>query len=197
MASSAQICNLALSHIELTETSIANLTTDTGAVATQCRIHYDVAREFVLADHDWGFAEAEVILADVGAPSKLWAYRYDYPSTCKKIREIQRLSPEDRPVPFKIQLIADGSKKSILTDMPQAVGIYTSDVTNTTLFSPGFTTALSWYLAAELVPALGGGTSLREQTLRVYQGMIAAAQAQDAQEQRPREEIDASWIAGR
>lgn len=195
MASKAQICNLALSHLGQTETTIANLTTDTGNTAAQCRVHYDVAREFVLADHDWNFAEKSVTLAETGTPSALWAYRYDYPSDCLKFRRIERASKLEKPVPFRVTQGTSG--KVIETNIYQAVGVYTMDVTNTSMFTPGFVEALGWYLASALAPALTGDLKKQEMALKVYQATIGAAQTQDAQEQQPDDELDAPWISGR
>ena len=195
MASKAQICNLALSHLGQTETTIANLTTDTGNTATQCRVHYDIAREFVLADHDWNFAEKSVTLAETGTPSALWTYRYDYPSDCLKFRRIERASKLEKPVPFRVTQGTSG--KVIETNIYQAVGVYTMDVTNTSMFTPGFVEALGWYLASALAPALTGDLKKQEMALKVYQATIGAAQTQDAQEQQPDDELDAPWISGR
>jgi hypothetical protein len=195
MASKAQICNLALAHLGHTETTIANLTTDTGNTATQCRIHYDVARKFVLADHDWNFAEREVTLAETGTPSNLWAYRYAYPSDCLKFRRVGRVSKTEKPIPFRTTLGVSG--KVIDTNLYQAKGFYTADITNTSLFSPGFVEAFGWYLASALAPALTGDLKKQEMALNVYQAMISAAQTQDAQEQQPEDELDAPWISGR
>ena len=68
--SKAQICNLGLAHLNQTGTQISNLDTDTGTTAIQCRIHYDIARRFVLADHNWNFATKRLALTDIGSPAQ-------------------------------------------------------------------------------------------------------------------------------
>ena len=153
--SKAQICNLALAHINQTQTTVSNLDTDSGATASQCRIHYDVARRFVLSDFTWSFATKRVALADIGSPPPEWLYRYDYPSDCLKFMDIQRLTRTDLPVEFSVEAESDGSGLSILTDTDDATGIYIFDVQNTSLFSPSFVT-LGWHLASELAPSLSG-----------------------------------------
>ena len=195
--SKAAICNMALAHIKQTKTTIANLDTDTGNPADQCRIHYDVARRFALADHNWNFATKRVTLADVGSPPATYTYRYDYPSDCLKVQEIQRLTKADVPVPYLIEAVEDGSKLSILTDMATAIGVYTWDVENVALFSPSFVTALSWLLASDLAPALSGSEKVQESSLTVYRNYIAAAQAADSSEGKADDELTASWERAR
>ena len=195
--SKAQICNMALAHIKQTKTTIANLDTDTGNTADQCRIHYDVARRFALADHNWNFATKRVTLADVGSPPATYTYRYDYPSDCLKVQEIQRLTKADVPVPYLIEAVEDGSKLSILTDMATAIGVYTWNVENVALFSPSFVTALSWLLASDLAPALSGSENVQESSLTVYRNYIAAAQAADSSEGKADDELTASWERAR
>jgi len=196
--SKAQICNLALAHIKQTQTTISNLETDTGNTAAVLRVHYDVARRFVLADHAWNFATKRVTLADIGSPpSGIWTYRYDYPSGCLQLREIQAATRTANPVAFAVEAEDDGSGLSILTDMATAVAIYTNDVENPSLFPPGFVTALGWYLASEIAPALSGSETIQEACLTVYRNHLAAAQAQDAQEGQADDEAASPWEQAR
>jgi len=193
----AEICNMALAHINQTNTTISNIDTDTGNTAVQCRIHYDNARRFVLADHDWNFAGKRVTLADIGSPSALWLYRYDYPSDCIRIREIQRLAKTDVEVPFEVTSLGDGSKLVIETDMPQAVCLYSWDVVVPSLFSPGFVTALSWFLASELAPALTGDRDVQQAALTVYNNYKKSAKAIDSSEGTPDVELVSPWEQAR
>lgn len=195
--SKAQICNLALAHINQTQTTISNLDTDSGTTASQCRIHYDVARRFVLSDFTWSFATKRVALADIGSPPPEWLYRYDYPSDCLKFMDIQRLTRTDLPIEFSVEAEADGSGLSILTDTDDATGIYIFDVENTSLFSPSFVTALSWYLASELAPSLSGDIDLQQAALTVYRQTLMAAQAIDSRQSGRGVELDAPWERGR
>lgn len=178
-ASKAQICNLALSHIKQTRTLIANLETDTGTVANTLRTHYDVCREFVQSDHSWSFCTIRRTLADIGSPPSTWSYRYGYPSDCLHFWGIQNVTDDPNPLPFKVELTDDGSQNSILSNEYQAVGIFTKSVTNTSLFTPGFVSALSWYLASEIAPALSESDRIQEATLTVYNRMLGAAQRAD------------------
>tara|TARA_R110000851_G_scaffold5398_1_gene22365 strand:- start:8630 stop:9250 length:621 start_codon:yes stop_codon:yes gene_type:complete len=195
--SKALICNLALAHINQTETQISKLDTDTGTIAIQCRIHYDVAREFVLADHHWNFATKRVLLADIGTPPNSWAYRYDYPSDCLKMREIERATRQDLPIPYAVE--DDGSETGlcIITDRDEATGVYTYNVKNVSLFSASFVAAFGWYLASELAPALTGDMKKQESTLTVYRNYMKAAQSTDSDEGSSDVELDSPWERAR
>ena len=195
--SKALICNLALAHINQTETQISNLDTDAGTIAIQCRIHYDVAREFVLADHHWNFAKKRVILTDIGTPPTNWSHRYDYPSDCLKMREIERITRSGLPTPFRVEDDGSESGLCIVTDQDTATGIYTYNVKNVSLFSASFVVAFGWYLASELAPALTGDFKKQESTLTVYGRMIAAAQATDSDEGTMDPELDSPWEQAR
>ncbi len=197
MASKAQICNLALAHINQTETQISNLDTDTGTIAIQCRIHYDIAREFVLANHHWNFAGKRVDLADIGSPPTSWAYRYDYPSDCLKVREIERLTRNDLPIPFEIEDDGTESGLCIITDQDEATCVYTYDVKNTALFSPSFVAAFGWYLASELAPALTGDLKKQESVLTIYRNYMNSAQSTDSDEGSSDPELDSPWERAR
>jgi len=195
--SKALICNLALAHISQTETQISNLDDDTGTTAIQCRIHYDVAREFVLADHHWNFAKKRVVLADIGSPPTNWAYRYDYPSDCLKMREIERITRKGLPIPFRIEDDGSDAGLCIVTDRDEATGIYTYNVKNVSLFSASFVAAFGWYLASELAPALTGDMKKQEAILQVYRNYMRAAQATDSDEGSMDPELDSPWERAR
>ncbi len=196
MSSDVQICNLALMHIKQSRTLISNLVTDTGKTADVCREHYDVCRRFVQADHNWNFCTQRVALTDIGSPPATWSFRYDYPSSCLKFRSIQA---DDRTtqIPYVVELKPDGSGMSILTDRSQAVGVFTQNVTNAALFSPGFVTALSWYLASEIAPALSEDNSMQEAALTVYRNMLITAEQSDSNEEEADAEPASAWDRAR
>ena len=196
--SKAQIVNLALAHINQTQTSITNLDTDTGLTAVQARIHYDVCRRFVLADHNWNFAKKRVTLAVSGqtAPTN-WIYKYDYPSDCLYFRNIERDTRTELPLPFDIEDDGTDSGLSIVTDKYQAVGVYTRDVENTALFTPGFVTSMGWYLGSELAPSLTGNLKIQEACLTVYGRALNAAESRNSNEVTSDAEFDSPWERAR
>lgn len=195
--SKAKICNLALAHAGITETTIANLDTDTGTPADNCRIHYDVCRQFVLSNHIWNFATKRKVLADIGSPPTGWLYRYNYPSDCLRFREIGRQTRQEKPIPFQIEDDGTDEGLSIICDTYQAVGVYTRDVTNVGLFSTGFVAMFAWYLGSELAVSMSGDFKRQEACLKVYRSMYAAAIAQDSNEQQPDDELESPWEQAR
>tara|TARA_R110002110_G_scaffold43923_6_gene135929 strand:- start:4228 stop:4638 length:411 start_codon:yes stop_codon:yes gene_type:complete len=126
-----------------------------------------------------------------------WGYRYDYPSDCLKIRNIEPLLKTNDPIPFVVEQEDDGSGLSILTDLEDARCIYTTDVTNTNLFSPGFVKSIAWYLASELAPALSGSERIQEAAITVYRNTISAAQAIDSGEGQADPEVNSPWERAR
>jgi len=193
----AQICNLALAHIRQTKTTIANLDADEGSTAVLCRIHYDICRLFVLADHNWTFATKRKALVDVGSPPATWAYRYDWPTDCVQFQGVQGQTREDNAIPFKIEMAPTGDKNSILTDEPLAVGLYTYDNENTSGFPASFVSALSWYLASELAPSLSGDRNLQRDCLEVYGRTKRAAQSIDNRQEQFDPEPLSPWDQAR
>lgn len=193
----ALICNLALSHINQTQSSIANLDTDSGNTAVQCRIHFEVSRRFVLAYHNWGFAKKRITLSDLGSPPGTWLYRYDYPSDCLRFREIERFTRNIPPVPFEVESDTNGTGLCVLTDQEEAVGIYTRDVTNVSLFPPAFVTAFSWHLASELAMAIPGDMELQKTCFNIYRAYLMSAEATDSEEGTQDPEIDSPWQRAR
>lgn len=195
--SKAQICNIALAHNNQTDTQISNLDTDIGTIAIQCRIHYDIARQFVLANHNWNFATKRVVLTDIGTPPTNWLHRYDYPSDCLKMREIERSTRQELPIPFNVE--DDGSEAGlcVVTDRDEATGVYTYNVTNVSLFSPSFISAFGWYLASELAPALTADMKKQESALSIYNKYITSAQSTDSDEGHSDAELDSPWERAR
>lgn len=195
--SKPQICNMALSYAGWTETTIGNLDTDTGKAANQCRIHYDQARRFVLADHYWNFATKRQALAEINDAPSDWLYRYDYPDDCLLMQSIQRPNRNTTPIKYKIEQDTSGSGASVLSDEPNAIGIYTRDVEDTRLFSPMFVTSFAYYLASQLSIPMSGDQRLHEANLTIYRNYMASAQATDSNEGEADNELQSPWERAR
>lgn len=154
MASVVQICNMALTRIGQNQLILS--IDEQSQAAELCSLHYEDARDAVLRDFDWPFAEARVYLADIGSPPMNWCYRYRYPTNCIKARRIAIPGNEnpraDERTPFKI-IHADGGR-AIVTNQSQAELVYTVKVEDTTYFDPLFVSALAWRLAAEIAMGL-------------------------------------------
>ena len=196
--SSVLIGNMALSHIGANST-IESLT-ESSAAAKQVNRWYDFCRRQSLASFDWNFARKRQLLAEHSedAPSGDWNYRYVFPADCLVAREIVPPSGwQDDAIPFKIETESTGTAKTILTDQGTATLAYTFDLKDTTLFSDFFVELLSYNLASKIAFAMTAKVNLKQLMVQMYQNMLAAAPAQNANEGVQRGPRDAEWVRGR
>jgi hypothetical protein len=197
MASIVQICNVALSRIGQSQRINA---LDEGSLASElCDLHYPLCVQQVLADGDWPFAEARVVLADIGTPPTNWEYRYAYPSDCLKARRIavpgMEIVPLKQRIPFKVINAVTG--KAIVANWPEAELVYTADVTDTSLFPALFVSALAWRLAAELAIGLQARAENFSAAMGNYEREISKAQAVAYEEGEEGEMPDSEFIRAR
>jgi hypothetical protein len=160
------ICNLALSHVG-SASRIASIDENTEP-ARVCKIMYDPSREFVLQDHDWGFAERRELLAILNLTPTGFEYAYQYPTGCLQAREIYQSIDGDKPIDFMIMSQDSQASKMILTNEENAILIYTGDITNTTVFSPAFVMAFSYQLAANISVPITKKTTVKDKMLAYY-----------------------------
>lgn len=94
LSTETELCNLALSHFA--GKSIAAMD-ENSREAEACRTAFGTALAFVLSDFDWKFASTKkagvaIVLDQVPELATVdldgWAYLYEYPQDCAKIREI-------------------------------------------------------------------------------------------------------------
>ena len=185
MATKTSICNMALTHISA-KNQVSNITTDTSTEAKTCRVFYDDALKYVLADIDWGFATGRKTLAELSetAPDD-WDYVYTYPNNCLKAREIfdgNRRAGTVK-IPFEVGLNSDNTVKVIYTDQSQAQLRYTANISDPNLFPPGFVMALSRYLAYLIAMPLTKKQSVEDKAKQKYMETKKMAEVIDAHEE--------------
>jgi hypothetical protein len=195
MSSEVEICNMALSHLgadpisELVEASNE---------ARECNRVYEMARDFVLEAHPWGWAQKTVLLAELGTPPLGWIYRYGYPSDCLKAILIGLdLKETELPVPFEIRAGDDLNTKVIICDKYQATLQYTAKVTNTEMFSPMFAMALSYYIAFLICESITGSTQRAQSMYRGFLQTSSPSEASDSREAQKLEDRDGRHITAR
>jgi hypothetical protein len=138
---------------------------------------YAQTRDEVLRESDWGFAQRTVTLtllktAPTGGyvpptvwtssyPPLPWIYEYAYPADCIKIRALKNapiLIPNFDPRPKVFNIANDSSlspaAKVILTNVTDAIAVYTGRVTDPATWEPLFVEALVASLARRLAPSL-------------------------------------------
>ena len=139
---------------------------------------YSQLRDWMMRDGNWQFARRDVQLtllksAPAGGydpltpwsntyPPQPWSYEYSYPDKCLRIQAIKEqviFLPEFAPtaVPFSLYNDLSGVDpiKTIVCNVgPTAIAVIRQQVTNPTLWEPGFTETLCANLAKLLAPAL-------------------------------------------
>lgn len=153
-----------------------------GSEASQLALTlYGQTRDQMLRDNDWDFAMRNMALtllkfAPVGGyipginpwdpatnPPIPWFFSYGYPDDCIKVRSIKPTPifiPNFDPQINTFQIDNDNSytpaRRVILTDVENALMVYTGRVTDPATWAPDFAEALTNELGLRLAPALVG-----------------------------------------
>ncbi len=199
------ISNMALSHVGADP--IENFDADSKIEGKQCRLWYDYSRRMVLEAHDWNFARirltaalhANTISETSTAPlAGIWSYRYQYPGDCLIMRKVQNpQAPPSDSTPFDIELSLDGSQRTVVTNMEDAVFVYTFDQEAISTFSSIFVLSLSHLLAHHVAFSLARKNSIKKDHLLLYQNSLPAATAISANEAVGAPPREAEWVRGR
>lgn len=196
MANAVEICNLALSHVG-SDATVASISPPDGSVeAGRCARFYALARQVALTTAQWQFATKRAELAPVTNPSTMWAYAYSKPSNCLKPLRVLKAgaSTEDDGADFEME------EGLILTNEEAAVLKYTRDVTDTTVYTPEFVSALSWVLASYLAgPTIKGadGANASVKLLERAAAEIRRAASADANRSSQSHTFTPSGLAAR
>lgn len=200
MASSTEICNMALSHLAVAK-EIANIETEQSQEASACRRFYDIARDYTLRDFLWPFARRYQALGLVEEdPNTEWAFSYRYPSDCLKIHKIKGINRnETRQSKVSYQIAQDSIGLLIYTDAEDAEIVYTYKETDPQKYMPDFIMAFSFRLAAYIAPRLTAGDpfKLGDRAMQMYTIEISRAAANSVNEQQYDEEVQSELIRAR
>lgn len=205
MPSQVEIANMALDVIGARST-IASLNEGTPE-ANAINRQYPNALDSVLRAAHWNFARRQVpltLLQDGTNGGKVptpWLYEYAYPSDCLLMRRIMpsvQVTPvaggtgQPSPVaamapPVKFILSTDMDASGnpvqvILTNQPQAVGIYTFRNQNTQMFDPLFVQCLAHYLGARICIPLTGDKVMMKNAMEMAHQFSLDAQAKNGNE---------------
>ena len=219
MASVVDICNAALAHIGA-ESLVTSIDPPDGSTeAGYCKTFYPLARRSALEVYNWAFARVRVQLSEVENQSTVWQYAYAVPAKCLTARRILPLAyiqsiglqtwpmGFDSPI-FNWKVLDDlfnerGSSDFeiegdvLYTNEPDAWLLYTTDITDSSKFSPMFTTALAMLLAGYLAgPIIKGREAINIGTAWTEAGnnMLGKAIANDANASAERSEFVAEAI---
>ena len=195
MATEVSISNMALGHIK-SKSTIA-LMTEESTEAKKCNLFFAQARDETLEEFNWHFAKRSAVLAEIGEAPLGWVYQYAYPSDAVSIRKILTAYRDDDPIPFELAHSELNDSVVILTDREAATIEYTKRVTNPTLFSPLFVSALSFKLASYIAMPLSGKRELRDEANTLFDIAVTKARASSLNQGQQDEEPLPSWLTGR
>ncbi len=169
------VCNLALDRVRKPHIQSLEETTQEADV---CKGVYTVALEELLTMHDWAFASIVLTLTKHSEdPPSDWAFRYSYPGDCLRpigiVMDVDVRNHEVRP--FTVELIADGTSRSILSDTGAANLRYTKNITDLSLMTPIFKQTLVWKVAMEIAVPLTGNTQIFSATAQAFTRQYSAA----------------------
>lgn len=200
------LCNLALGSVGARST-ISNLQEGSDA-SLQCLLQYDMALEAVLQAAHWNFARAQISLALLKDGTKSppdsvpqpWQYEYAYPADCVQARYVMPLFNSPTPsvpgtaalpyfsgnaVPFLVSsdLDTNGARnKVILTNQANAVLVYTTRITDVSLFDGAFLVAFANFLGARVCIPLSGDKNMMKGAYALADSTCRAAQASNGNE---------------
>lgn len=154
---------------------------------------YEVARDTVLEDHDWSFANAyqKVSTAEKESLDPNLPFVFTYPSDCIAPRAI--IDPNDNKEKKVFQAIDSQGQKIILAEIDTGILRYTKRVDNESYFTAPFVTALSYYLAYMAAQAVVGSGNKKNTNLQDYQLAMRKAIVTDARKNIPNDQDDSIY----
>jgi hypothetical protein len=200
MADKTAICNMALSHLGVSD-EINNVDTERSAEAAACRRFFTQCVDEVMRDFNYPFATVYASLGLIESePNDDWDYSYQYPSDCSRLLKILsgvRNDSRQSRVPYSL---ANGDTgKIIYTDQVNAVAKYTKIITDVSIFPPDVVSTLSLLLSSYIAPRITSGDpfKLGERAFRLYMMRKATAEANAFNEQQDDEDVDSEFIRSR
>jgi hypothetical protein len=154
---------------------------------------YGQTRDELLDAHDWPFARRTRVLQLLKGPpppggygSTIWTpafpkpgwlYEYLYPADCL---EFQCVIPPPQPAVWRVDNDSafDPPEKVLLTNIKNALGVYTAQIVDISTWEPGYVSVLVKALKAKLSLALGGNLDLEKESVAET---AMATKASDAQ----------------
>ena len=219
----SQIYILALRNLGVSTGVVSPSSTDRNK--TILDTYYEIARDKVLGDHDWNFANKYRLLTPTINNEYLhpkYLYQFDYPNDCLAIREMyiytnRNISEEEisfynmrnsdieeesldslKTQEFEV-LIDDTGYRCICTNIEVPVIRYTQvyGSIEAKSFTPDFVMALSWYLAALSAPSITGARAKMSDCISMYRQMLREAMTTDANESHKNDDYECEWITAR
>lgn len=192
-----QIYNMALGYCGCRTVGSPN---EKAPEAIQCELFWDRARRSALRDFPWRFATKRVMLQPKALPEAYegdWTFCYALPDGVLRVKRLLPASGRTTGARAPYELEAGDEGQILLCNVPEARAVCIVDVENVALWDEAFVSAMARKLAALIaVPLLKNNPNKVQETARLYQEAISAAEGMDAAEERGRQEPD-SWLDAR
>jgi hypothetical protein len=200
MASSTEICNIALSHLNIGK-EIAALDTEQSQEASACRRFYEIALDLTLRDFAWPFSSKVDVLALIEEdPNDEWAYSYRYPSDCIKIKRVlSGVRNDTRQSRIEYKISRDDAGLILYCDIEDAEIEYSVREEDPEKYPSDFIMAFSYRIAAYIAPRLTKGDpyKLGDKALQMYFGELSQARANALNEEQVAQDPEAEIIRAR
>lgn len=191
--------------------------TENSIPAKTCNRFYELCRQEVLRAFPWGFAlKAEPLALVAGQEFPGWGYVYQYPNGCLNMRAVgdesglrlvrTRCLSNDPTFwslltqvrqPWQKALKDDGASQVLLTDVVDAWGFYTKDVTNIGAWDVDFGSVFAWRLAMEVGGPLQAARSFVDAAEQRYLTWFSAVSANAMNEQKDDKPAESNSITCR
>jgi hypothetical protein len=186
-ASIEDLCNQALLEIGST-VRIQDIYEGSKASIAALEV-YGQTRDEILDLHDWPFARRTAALALLKGPPPPggftpvtpwtttypkpgWLYEYTYPADCLDFGTVipqpgLMFDLDPKPAVWRVDNDAafNPPQRVILTNVPNALGVYTAQVIDPTTWEPGFVSVLVKALKTKLALVMGGNLDLERESL--------------------------------
>jgi hypothetical protein len=176
--STVEVVNSALQFIAA-QTKITSLS-DGSPAATAAQVVYQPVVQLLLRELDPDFARVTAALVSAGASTPIvpWAFEYTYPADCVRLRQVRPPSgtynindPQVVRANVAFDTTVGSGTKVILTNLANALAVYTSSTPTEAVWDSVFAEAVSRRLANPLAMALSGrpdfASEVLEQAARV------------------------------
>lgn len=191
MATDIDICNKALSLLGFPP--IVSLLDDNDASAVICNAAYALAKAELLEVREWTFAVVRAVLEPSTPPLFGYKNSFDVPENVSRVVEVSDNPDFRREVRGKFKWVKEAD--AILSDADVLYVRWLIVDIDENLFTPAFTNAFSYKLAAEIAMPLSEDMSKVETFSGIYELKIREASAQDGG-QGVQERISANKITG-
>lgn len=191
----AGICNLAL--LRAGQLQRITALSDNSDAAKACRTAWELNRDATLEAAAWPFAMKRALLnAITDGERGAWAYAYEEPNDCVAMRFLDQ-ADEDHPLGtyntnpgeaeqlvFRIESDEDTGRRVILTNVENAVLVYTARIEQPARWSAMFRNAFGYQLASDLAFGLAKNQALGFKFLAAFEGYVRLAAASSFNQER-------------